>query len=419
MEEVDIVVIGAGWYGLAAAKTFIELNPEVNLIVLDGSPTVGGVWSEHRLYPGLKSNNMKGKLEYSDFPMDEAIYRVKHGEHIPGPVLHQYLTAYSKKFDVHRRTRFNTWVQTVERIESGAPEESQIQTKKLVVATGLTSGPFMPAFTGAESFNAPLFHTKDSAKNADTIQSARSVTVFGGTKSAWDAAYGHAAAGVPVNMVIPPACVTPFKIWIEKLVFTRLLTWFSPCVWGDADGYPRIRRFLHGTAVGRWIVDTFWGILNNDVIQLNGYDEHPETKKLKPWYDSFWIGGGLSITNHGGNFFEMVRSGKIKVYIADMIRLSERTVYLSTGEALKSDALICATGWKHLPPIKFLPEGIDADLGLPHYISQPDPIFRKVDAEILARYPRIKVQPPGNPHFKPLPRDEDDASAPDAANEPW
>ncbi|KAJ9637881.1 hypothetical protein H2199_007376 [Coniosporium tulheliwenetii] len=368
------------WYGLAAAKTYVELHPTANVIVLEGATTLGGVWAEHRLYPGLKSNNLLGTYEYSDFP--EANLDVKPGEHIPGAVLHQYLTQFAKKFDVYRRIRFNTTVKSVQHEESGgwlltvisnaeeksAASESQLLAQKLIVATGLTSEPFMPALAGADSFNGPLFHSKDFLRNADTLKSADSVCVLGGAKSAWDVAYAYASSGVQVNMIIresgrgpvwmAPPYVTPLKKWLEKLVHTRFLTWFSPCIWGNEDGYGGIRGFLHGTVAGRFMVDSFWKVLGGDVLSLNGYDKHPETAKLKPWYPAFWIGSGLSILNYPTDFFDYVRSGKIRVHIADITSLSDGTVHLSNGESLKTDALICSTGWKHRPPIDFLPRAL-------------------------------------------------------------
>jgi hypothetical protein len=84
-----------------------------------------------------------------------------------------------------------------------------------------------------------------------------------------------------------PPYVTPLKKWLEKLVHTRFLTWLSPCVWGDTDGYGPIRRFFHSTVIGRFIVDSFWSILGGDVLRLNQYDAHPDTAKLKPWIDPF------------------------------------------------------------------------------------------------------------------------------------
>lgn len=42
-----------GWYGLVAARTYLRLRPETNLLILDSDNTVGGVWSKERLYPNL------------------------------------------------------------------------------------------------------------------------------------------------------------------------------------------------------------------------------------------------------------------------------------------------------------------------------------------------------------------------------
>jgi Pyridine nucleotide-disulphide oxidoreductase len=404
---------------LAAAKTYIGLHPAAAVVVLDAAETAGGVWAKHRLYPGLKSNNLLGTYEYSDFPMDQS-YGVKPGQAIPASVLHSYLTNYAAKFGVLERIRFKTKVETAEKKEgqgwllkvSSGCESGEIWTEKLIVATGLTSEPFMPAFEGSDNFDPPMFHSRDFRHHAESLKTAGSAVILGSNKSAWDAAYAYATAGVAVNMVMresghgpvwmAPPYVTPLKKWLEKLVHTRLLTWFSPCIWGAADGYSGIRNFFHGTAFGRKIVDTFWGILGNDMISLNKYDSHPETKKLKPWSNPFFIGSGLSILNYETNFFDLVRDGKIKVRIADVVSLAGRNVYLSTGEQITTDALVCATGWRHRPAIKFLPEGIDEDLGLPHFSQEFDKKISKADDEVFTRFPRLKAQPAPNPKAKPM-----------------
>ena len=422
---------------MATAKTYVELNPSAKIVVLEAAPTIGGVWAKHRLYPGLKSNNMVGTYEYSDFPMDESTFGVKPGEHIPGQVVHDYLRSYAEKFDVYRRIIFDTKVETVERQQGGggwiltvkmsngndgAGDTIQLFAHKLVIATGLTSEPFLPDIPGSASFDAPLFHCGYLLDHADTLfKSATNVAVFGGTKSAWDAAYAFASHGITVDWVIresghgpvwmAPPYVTPLKIWLEKLVTTRFLTWFSPCVWGDWDGFPSIRRFFHGSAVGRKIVDGFWAVLANDVKDLNGYDKHPEMKKLKPWTSPFWTATSVSILNYPTDFFEYVRNGTIKVHIADISRLSSKTVHLSSGETLKADALVCSTGWRHHPPVKFLPEGIDRELGLPYHADEPeDPRVRQADEEILNRFPRLQSQPEINPHYRPLESEKSKAS---------
>ena len=41
-------------------------------------------------------------------------YGITHDDHIPGRVLHKYLTDFAKKFGVFSRTRFNTRVESLE-----------------------------------------------------------------------------------------------------------------------------------------------------------------------------------------------------------------------------------------------------------------------------------------------------------------
>ncbi|KAF5696046.1 dimethylaniline monooxygenase [Fusarium globosum] len=417
METLDVAIVGAGWAGLAAAKTRHQLHPEESLAVFDSAATLGGTWAKHRLYTGLKTNNMLGTYQYPDFPMDTETFGVKPGQHIPGQIVHRYLETYARHFDIYDKIRFEHKVETAEHHENGGwvltvrdikvGDDIKIKARRLVLATGLTSEPFLPIFQGQEDFRAPIFHGKDLRNNEDTYGTAKSVTVFGGTKSAWDMVYLYATKGIQVNWVIresghgpawnAPPYVTPLKKWLEKLAHIRMLTWFSPCSWGAADGYVKTRNFYHGTFIGRAIVDKFWSILGNDVITLNKYDSHPETAKLKPWSNAMFVATSIGILNYEKDFFEVVKEGLVKIHIADIERLSEQKVHLSDGTALHTDVLCCATGWKHVPPIKFLPEGITEDIGMPH---TPSPnlfpyasLLDQVDKEIFDKFPRLKDQP--------------------------
>lgn len=205
-----------------------------------------------------------------------------------------------------------------------------------------------------------------------------------------------------------PPYVTPLKKWLEKLTQTRLLTWFSPCIWGDADGYTSVRKILHGTAVGRFIVNTFWSVLENDVVTLNKFKSHPEVAKLRPWCSPMFIASGLSILNYDTNIFDLVRDGTIKVHIADIQSLGPRQVYLSNNEGLSVDALIACTGWKHSPPLKFLPEQLNLGLPRPLKTVEADTHVQllQADNEILGLFPRLKDQPTPNPKAKPPPTTE-------------
>ncbi|XXH01067.1 hypothetical protein Hte_007418 [Hypoxylon texense] len=432
MEKLDCVVVGAGWYGLAAAKQFHCTQPECSLAVFDSQSSLGGTWADNRLYPGLKSNNLLGTFEYPDFPMDTPTFGVKTGEHMPGEVINNYLKAYAARFGITGMIRLNTKVLVAEHqdtVEGGwvltvvppGQSETKVFARRVVFATGLTSEPFLPHFEGQETFGGRIFHGKDFQKNSDTLKTAKRVTIFGGTKFAWDAVYAYATAGVKVDWVIrssghgpcwiAPSYVTPLKKWIEKLANMRFLTWFSPCVWGDVDGYGGIRGFYHRTAVGRTIVNSFWKVLGGDVISLNAYDSHPKTAKLKPWTDPMFTGSSFSIMNYDTDIMELVKGDNINVYVSEIDHLSPGKVHLSDGTEFESDVLLAHTGWKHVPPIKFMPEGIEGELGIPHTprADAPstdlanDPVLtERVDKEILERFPRLKDQPIWNKNYIPM-----------------
>ena len=44
-ESFDLIIIGAGLYGIQVARTYLELHPTHNVVLLEASSTLGGVWS--------------------------------------------------------------------------------------------------------------------------------------------------------------------------------------------------------------------------------------------------------------------------------------------------------------------------------------------------------------------------------------
>ncbi|CAN8106323.1 unnamed protein product [Discula destructiva] len=413
-----MVIVGAGWYGLAAAKAYIETHAHERIAVLESAESCGGTWSGARLYPGLKSNNMVGSYEYPDFPMTEEVYGVKAGGHIPGATLHRYLTDFAKEFGVLERMQFHSKVENVEALISDCSEivgwklmvagaedtKRSIKTTKLILATGLTSTPNMPQYKGADKFERPLFHAKDFCRRASELQGVKNAVVVGGAKSAYDVAYALAQDGATVDLVIrpnghgpvwiAPPFVTPLKRRLDTIFNTRALTWFSPCPWGAEDGYSRIRNFLHGTRLGRFLVDSFWKVLQGDVLDAIRYESHPELAKMKPWNSAFWIGSGLSILNYDTSLFDLVKQGKIRVHVDNIEQLEPGKVVLCSGDVLEAEGMVCSTGWKKEASIKFT--GLeDYGLGLPEAVKETERniLNTKADNEVLTMFPRLKAQP--------------------------
>ncbi|KAI0204440.1 hypothetical protein F4808DRAFT_342640 [Astrocystis sublimbata] len=440
---------GTGWYGLAAASQFHSTQPEKSLVILDAQTSIGGTWAEERLYPMLKSNNLLGTYEYPGFPMSSDKFDVKAGEHMKGTALNSYLKAYAEHKGIAKLIRFNHkllsaehrdthdggWVLTIAEPRKG---EKKAFARHLIVATGMTSEPFLPHFDGQEEFKGAggmIFHGKHFKQNSKTMETAQAITVFGATKSGWDAVYAYATAGVTVNWVIRskghgPCWIcspyaTPLKLRAEKLATTRFITWFSPCIWGDADGYGWIRRFFHNTAIGRFLVNKLYSTIAGDILTQNDYEAHPDTAKLKPWTDFMFTADSISTLNYEQDIFPIIKSDLVNVHVGEIDHLSAGKVHLADGTAFESDVFLATTGWKHVPSIKFLPEGIEAELGIPHQpttqphapaqdIANQQSLIEAADREILQRFPRLRDQPVWNAHYKPM---TDQKGIDSAANE--
>jgi len=352
--------------------------------------------------------------------MSESIYGVKDGEHIPGAVLHRYLTDFAKKFGILERMRFNTKLETVEPSKASGwsltvsenEKQKVIETRKLIIASGLTSTPNMPHYEGQKSFTAPIFHAKDFCVQSEVMDKAKEVVVIGGAKSAFDVAYAFATKGIQVDLVIRksgqgpvwllPPYVTPLKRKVEELLHTRFFSWFSPCPWGAEDGFPGVRNFLHGNAFGRWLVDKFWWVLTNDVITLNGYEKNPLVGQLKPWNSVRWSASGISINNYDTNFWDLVKKETIRIHTTDVSKLEGSTVFLENGEKLETDVVVCATGWRKEPSFKFR-NLEEAGLGLPYKRDEQLKLNKQTDEEILSMFPSLNNQPV----VKGLPPDTD------------
>jgi len=105
--------------------------------------------------------------------------------------------------------------------------------------------------------------------------------------------------------------------------------------------------------------------------------------------------GFCSILNYPTDFFELVRNGKIQVKLGEVASFeAEGEVLFTDGDRLKVDAVVCATGWETKPSVKFLPTGIDKELGLPRanptLDSEEEQLIQTSEAELYEQYPFLK-----------------------------
>jgi len=113
-----LTILGyVGWNGLIGARTYLQLAPSTNLIILDDGNSIGGVWSKEKIYPNLYAQVGYGMFEYSFRPMKKE--NVTQDRYISGETVHHYLNDFARENDLIRRMRLNTRVDGVEKLSIG------------------------------------------------------------------------------------------------------------------------------------------------------------------------------------------------------------------------------------------------------------------------------------------------------------
>jgi dimethylaniline monooxygenase (N-oxide forming) len=216
-----IAVIGAGLCGLAAIRCLLDecLEP----VCFERTEGVGGLWNFDETLPdggtvgyrSLRTNTSKLVTAFSDFPFPD-----DYPDFPTRAQFLEYLRAYADHFNLLPHIRFSTqvesvrpapggdgWCVTYHRTQSdGAAIDERFDA--LMVCTGFNSQPYIPAFTGAESFRGPILHSA-SYKGPEAFAGQR-VVVVGASSSASDVAVelSRAAPGLLLS-VRHPTWITP------------------------------------------------------------------------------------------------------------------------------------------------------------------------------------------------------------------
>ncbi|KAK7756194.1 hypothetical protein SLS62_001787 [Diatrype stigma] len=405
--KVDVAIIGAGWYGLVAARTYLRLRPETNLLILDSDSTVGGVWSKDRLYPNLVAQVRLGTCDqlfnYSDTPMPPNGGDPKDPK-VTGEMIHNYLQKYAEDHDLLRHIRFNTFVTDAKHSSGGwrlslRDSEEVIEAGKLLVATGVTSIPTMPELDTAGSA-VPIIHSRDLGKCYEELGNAavEEVVVVGAAKSAYDAVYLLLKMGKKVHWAIRqegagPLAILPFRVLnvVNSIAFasTRLMSHLSPSILNTRGP---CYELMQKTRLGRWCVGRFWDFLDYVSGVHAGYGDGDHVALLKPEIDR--------------------QSPNLTVHRDVIDTVKERNVSLRSGTSVNADYIITCTGWGD--HFAMFDDKHKSMLGLPAYDGKPGhPLEEKgidwesyyrvadkvVDAQLpfLADAPKLKYPAPLDP----------------------
>lgn len=174
--EVEVVVIGAGQAGLAAAHHLRRtgFEPERDFVVLDHSPGPGGAWQFR--WPSLTYGKVHGMHSLPGMELTGADPARPSAE-----VVGAYFAAYERAFDLRVRRPVD-----VRAVREGAGGRLLVETsagvwaaRALINATGTWDRPFWPRYPGQDTFRGRQLHTAQYA-GPEEFAGQRVVVVGGG-----------------------------------------------------------------------------------------------------------------------------------------------------------------------------------------------------------------------------------------------
>lgn len=289
-----------GWYGLIAATTYLRLAPDTKLLIIDDGKTIGGVWNRERIYPNLFAQVGHGLFEYSSYPMKKE--GLTPDRYISGATIHHYLNDFAVACNLLDRIWLETRVTRITKIRTDAggwslsiqgQKSGVLEVDKLIVASGVSSDPYIPNFPKTR-FTNPVIHSADISSNLDNLKSTnvKRVVILGAAKSAYDAVFLMLKSGKKVDWVIredgtgPLAIMPPRLLGINTVdvMATRFLASFSPAIL-QTKGI--VYQFLQRSSLGMSITSLFWRNVTRLAENYAGYGKSENAEKLRPFPKGF------------------------------------------------------------------------------------------------------------------------------------
>lgn len=343
MQSSDVIIVGAGLSGIGAAVYLAQRCPKRRFLILEARDAIGGTWDLFR-YPGIRSDSDMHTLGYSFKPWLEAKAIAD------GPSILNYIRETASDYLLENKILFghkvvrsewmsdkSKWLIEAEIEDRG--ELAKFESNFLHICAGYYSysKPYDPVFVNQAGYQGQLVHPQFWPKNLD--YRGKRVLVIGSGATAMTLVPAMARDAKEVIMLQRSPSYVISRPAIDR--WANFLRIILPDMW--AYSIIRIRNTLgqqwlyYRTRVAPNKVKEF---LLGKVRQALGEDfdvgKH-FTPKYNPWDQRMCL-------IPDDDLFEVINSGSARIVTDEIKSFTSAGVALMSGEELKADIVITATG---------------------------------------------------------------------------
>jgi monooxygenase len=363
-EHVDVLIVGAGLSGIAAAYYIQTYCPKKSYAILEARDAIGGTWDLFR-YPGVRSDSDMHTLGYSFRPWPErkAI--------ADGPSILRYVRQTAAAFGIDKQIHFQhrvrrlawsteeaRWTVDIER----GPDLEHVQRtcSFLFMCTGYYDYDHghTPDWPGIERFQGRIVHPQRWPQDLDYAGKRIVVIGSGATAVTLVPALAEQAAHVAMVQRSPTYIVArPSEDALGNWLHQRLPI-------RPADQLTRWKNILLGMYFYRLtrrrpekVRET---ILQWTREQLGpDYDvERDFSPRYNPWDQRLCL-------VPDGDLFKVIKAGTASIVTDTIEGFTETGIRLTSGKELEADIIITATGltMRLMAGVALEVDGVPMDLG--------------------------------------------------------
>ena len=342
-QTYDVVIVGAGLSGIGAAYHLQTQCPDRSYIILEARASIGGTWDLFK-YPGIRSDSDMYTFGFSFKPWQNP------QSIADGPSILEYINETADQFGIRQNIQFNrrvvaaAWSSGDQRwaltVESPDKEKQIVTSRFLFMCSGYYDYEqgYQPTFPNQDAFRGALVHPQHWDPALDYTD--KQVVVIGSGATAVTLLPELAKRARMVTML--QRSPTYFANLPRQDKAANFLRKVLPSRWAYA--LVRWKNILFGIAFYElsrrrpgWVK---WLIKGHIRKQMGAqYEDRHFTPRYDPWDQRLCV-------VPDNDLFDALKQGNARI-VTDTIRsFTEAGVALDSGQVIKADIIITATGLK-------------------------------------------------------------------------